>query len=216
MMRVFLRTLGLVMVGIAVLVLTGCNASGDSPESGTLTIRFNNALIFPSGKAAAYVTRRGYSVDNSSGLLALAIVDLGIDDVTTIQVEGIDPVNGPTGEPWVGEPGWMLYDLYVVVESAEDNVSFDQPGDHTSLTVCGRTIVKDRVIPIVGMDRSTTGGELTALVESDNVTYRRVGAELIAEAAVNGQSSGDHVLRLEPGPVIPENVDSYQHWANQL
>lgn len=41
----------------------------------------------------------------------------------------------------------------------------------------------DAGIPIVSMDRSTTGGDLTALVESDNVAHGRVGAELIAEAA---------------------------------
>ena len=38
-------------------------------------------------------------------------------------------------------------------------------------------------IPIVAMDRSTEGGELTGLVESDNVAHGAAGADLIAEAA---------------------------------
>jgi len=38
-------------------------------------------------------------------------------------------------------------------------------------------------IPIVAMDRSTVGGKLTGLVESDNVAHGRAGADLIAEAA---------------------------------
>jgi len=38
-------------------------------------------------------------------------------------------------------------------------------------------------IPIVAMDRSTTGGKLTGLVESDNVAHGRGAADLMASAA---------------------------------
>lgn len=75
----------------------------------------------------------------------------------------------------------------------------------------------DAGIPIVAMDRSTTGGELTALVESDNVAHGRVGAELIAEAAEEaGMAISDlRVLELLGDQTTSAGVERHEGFAEK-
>lgn len=75
----------------------------------------------------------------------------------------------------------------------------------------------DAGIPIVAMDRSTTGGELTALVESDNVAHGRVGAELIAEAAQKaGMAISDlKVLELLGAQTTSAGLERHQGFADK-
>ncbi len=56
------------------------------------------------------------------------------------------------------------------------------PVDADALVV-GVEKANEANIPIVAMDRSTTGGTLTGLVESDNVAHGKGAANLMAEAA---------------------------------
>lgn len=58
------------------------------------------------------------------------------------------------------------------------------PVDSAAMST-GVVRANDAGIPIVAMDRSTQGGELTALVESNNVAIGRGGADLMVQAAEN-------------------------------
>lgn len=72
-------------------------------------------------------------------------------------------------------------------------------------------------IPIIAVDRSTTGGKVTALVESDNTAIGSTGADLLAQAAKadNVPLSSLKVFELMGDQTTSAGVERHQGFVSQ-
>jgi len=122
------------LVIIAGLLLAGCELENSSgADSGTLTIRVTNvSSLDVTGQLTVGIYDAGApGPPDVNGLLGIGVVNFDTSDVAELQVQSFDGL-GPSGEPWIGEPGWDRYDLYVIVEPVAGNQLFDLPGEYAN------------------------------------------------------------------------------------
>ena len=142
--------------------------------------------------------------------------ELGMDVVASLPTEWqADRAYASTLDAFQANPDinaiFMASDIamYTGVESA-----LDQMGRLIPIGQEGHIIVTGVDGGPTGMD-AVRAGYIDGIAAQQLITMGRLAAERALDA-INGRSIDEPVLRLEPGPVVPENVDSPEHWANQL
>lgn len=142
----------LVVPGVlAGLLFTGCDLGNSSAaEPGTLTVQVTNvAGLDPTGQLTVGVYEPvSPGPPDTTGALGVGVLNFDTSESVELQVQGFDGV-GPTGEPWVGDPGWFNYDLYVVVEPTAGNQLFDASGEYANdhpgpVVINGDTVITFR------------------------------------------------------------------------
>jgi hypothetical protein len=134
LLRVGFTTMLVLPVLLSVLIVSGCDLGNTSgTESGSLTVRVTNtASLDITGQLTVGIYDAGApGPPDFNGLLGIGVVNFDTTDSVEVLVEGFNGV-GPDGVPWVGDPGWSRYDLYVIVEPVAGNQLFDLAGEYAN------------------------------------------------------------------------------------
>jgi len=124
----------LVCIPFLLALLGGCQNGSVARDAGTLTITVTNmdAGLPGTGEFGGYLYPAGTddTYDPESCLALFSVPIVSTEEMITLEVN--DGTFTPTGEVWIGDPGWGKYDLYVLVDANLTGDVEDGSGDRTN------------------------------------------------------------------------------------